>query len=611
MPSFSSFSALALVLSILCPSVLSRVQRLDNAFEPEENEKRDVCYDDDTLQSFKYWIIDSEPYFTATTTVPAVTIISTTFVPTATPVLERRQDTAPAPATTEAPFYQQNPYAYEVINDDGASNASIAATYYSACRCLYLTSSTVTEFDTFSVTRTISGVDSRQTTSYFYVTSGTTTITATRNGSPSRLTTVSSTVYVQPTPISTGLTTLTLGTGTGYPSGGLPSGTGSISEFPPYPTDNVTIPQQPTSESTVPTLNTTISPPSPSGSPTSSSNSSISSQPTSGFPTNSANSSASSIPSSGFPTNSANSSASSQPSSGIPTNSANSSASSIPSSGFPTNSANSSATSITASGVPYPSSNGTITAAPTSGLPLPSGNSTFLTLPSQGFPTTSANQSAPPRPTSGFPFPPSNTTRLSLSLSFQSPATPSVSPSYATLSGASTETFTFPGSESTTASTSAITTITYLPSTVPSPTDGSPTIVPSLEPPVCPGLDGTTIDLTDGQQFAVVCETDYGGPVSVGLIEDSFQDCVLSCATANNGFSAVRCRGVTYYRDTTAPAQNCFFKNLGSLDQAVQRENAVSAVLINVPQLNTTIAPPTSFPTARPNAVRRRRIWGF
>ena len=88
--------------------------------------------------------------------------------------------------------------------------------------------------------------------------------------------------------------------------------------------------------------------------------------------------------------------------------------------------------------------------------------------------------------------------------------------------------------------------------------------------------------------------------MSVGLIEDTFQACVLDCATANNGFSAVRCRGVTYYRNRKAPEQNCFFKNLGSLDQAVQSDDAESAVLILIPSLNTTIAAPSSFPTARP-----------
>ncbi|KAL8868602.1 MAG: hypothetical protein Q9174_004881 [Haloplaca sp. 1 TL-2023] len=606
MPSFSSFGALILLLSILCPSVLSRESRprakqLEDAFSnKDENEKRDICYDDDTLQSFKYWIIDSEPYcssllgivdctetlplttrtttstlsttlavVTATTTVPAVTIISTTFVPDATPMLEKRQDATPTPATTEAPFYQQNPYAYEVINDDGGSNASIASTYYSACKCLYLTSSTVTEFDIFSSTRIIPGVDSRQTTSYVYVTSGTTTIIATRNGALPPLTTVSSTVYVQPTPISTGLTTLTLGTGTGNPSGGLPSAhigiyyhsfkynhpvaihvwfSNAILEFQYLLAADICLPNQFCQFKRL--ITTILCVPNQFGQFKFLINTIL-----------------------WFPNKFGQ---------------------------FKRFITNLTASSIPSSGVPYPSSNGTITPAPASGFPLPSANSTFLTLPSQGFPTTSTNQSASPQPTSGFPLPTSNTTRISLSLSFQSPLTPSVSPSYATLSGASTETFTFPGSESTTASTSALTTITYLPSVTPTPSDGSPSIDPPLEPPVCPGLDGTTIDLTDGQKFAVVCETDYGGPVTVGLIEPSFQACVLDCATANNGFSAVRCRGVTYIRNTRPGDQNCFYKNLASLDQALQNPNAVSAVLILIPQLNTTIPVPTSFPTATP-----------
>ncbi|KAI4109781.1 MAG: hypothetical protein LQ339_001565, partial [Xanthoria mediterranea] len=169
---FLSLCVRALVLLSLCFTVLGlehqlQAKRLDHIVERQQSAaKRGICYDDDTLQSFKYWIVDSEPYCssllgladftrtvsrisrtttttvsvtyvtrTATATVPAVTIFSTIFNP---PVVKRE-----AAATTTAPnFYQENPYAYPVYAGD-SPNAEIAASYYSACSCLSLKPSTV------------------------------------------------------------------------------------------------------------------------------------------------------------------------------------------------------------------------------------------------------------------------------------------------------------------------------------------------------------------------------------------------------------------------------------------------------------------------------------
>ncbi|KAI4273689.1 MAG: hypothetical protein LQ337_004456 [Flavoplaca oasis] len=115
------------------------------------------------------------------------------------------------------------------------------------------------------------------------------------------------------------------------------------------------------------------------------------------------------------------------------------------------------------------------------------------------------------------------------------------------------------------------------------------TALPTLDLNSCPGLNGTVITLEDGQAFAVVCSTEYGGPVDIGLSERSFRDCVQDCATTNNGFSAV----------------NCNFKNLAGLAEAYNNPQAISAVLINAPLLNTTIAAPTSFPTNVPTTLAR------
>ncbi|KAL9639183.1 MAG: hypothetical protein Q9204_001219 [Flavoplaca sp. TL-2023a] len=142
-----------------------RAKRIGGLVEREQEQsvdKRGICYDDDTYESFKYWIVDSAPYCssllglsdftrtvsrisrtttttvsityatrTATATVPAVTIFSTAFVPSATNLLNKREAAA---ATTVAPnFYDENPYAYPLYAGD-AVNASIASSYYSALR---------------------------------------------------------------------------------------------------------------------------------------------------------------------------------------------------------------------------------------------------------------------------------------------------------------------------------------------------------------------------------------------------------------------------------------------------------------------------------------------
>lgn len=56
------------MLLSLCFTVLGlehqlQAKRLDHIVERQQSAaKRGICYDDDTLQSFKYWIVDSEPY---------------------------------------------------------------------------------------------------------------------------------------------------------------------------------------------------------------------------------------------------------------------------------------------------------------------------------------------------------------------------------------------------------------------------------------------------------------------------------------------------------------------------------------------------------------------
>ncbi|KAL8696849.1 MAG: hypothetical protein Q9201_007445, partial [Fulgogasparrea decipioides] len=565
MPSLLSLSLRALVLSLLCPSVFSRTnqpraKRLEEIVEREQDiDKRGVCYDDDTYESFKYWIVDSAPYcssllgivdftstvsqtsrtttstlssrfatVTATATVPAVTVFSTTYVPSTSRAVLKRN----TPSPTEAPFYQENPYAYSVYADN--ANASIAASYYSACSCLSLKPSTVDAFAVTSTTRIISGVDSEEFTIYTYVTTGTTTVTATRRGNPTTSSTVSSTISVIPVPpISTGASISLLSSSvttllsTIYPNTTtrLPSVTGPSSGLPP-------------------TTNRTTS-----------------SRPTSGFPTPSGNRTTSSRPTSGFPTPSANQSITiSRPTSGFPTPPANMSVTSRPSSGFPIPSVNLSSSSRPSSGFSIPPANFSSTSRGTSGFPSLSTNLSSLVSATVTRPSTSVS-STPQVPT----YPSVIFSTISV--------TPTATPTAANIST--------PAASSTVAANTASSTATAA--------------LSSVNIDRCPGLNGTRVTLEDGQKFEVVCETQYGGPVDIGLSERTFGECIKDCGTANNGFSAVRCRGVTYYPNN--PDQNCFFKNLAGLADSSADDDAVSAVLVYVPLLNVSIGLPSAFPT--------------
>ncbi|KAL8700034.1 MAG: hypothetical protein Q9224_001156, partial [Gallowayella concinna] len=652
MLSFLSLSVQALVLLSLCTGSFGREREFRaKRLEVERDQtvdKRGVCYEDDTFESFKYWLEDSAPYCssllglsdftrtvpslsrtttsplsttyitrTATATVPAVTIFATSFLP----IVAKRADDI----TTAAPgFYEDNPYAYPVYAGD-APNASIAASYYSACSCLSLKPSTVQAVSVDITTRTIAGLDTEETTSFVYVTTGTTTQTLTRQGNLGTSTTLS-TVSVVPLPPS----------GTA-PSVTAPIGTASISVLPSLPSFNasitlsntfassgtrpnivvivttqnltaISVPSQaPTISINATTLLPTVTGPSSGFIPPSSANASFSILPSSGFapistgvtgpssgfiPPSSANASFSIRPSSGFapistgnlnfslgttgfPTASVNSS---RPISAFPTLTSNLTSFSY---GFPTPSANSSITSQASLTIPAPSANLSISTRPTLGFPSLSVNSTSSTRASSGFLPSSGNLSSF-IPATGYPTYPASFSTIIVTVTDQSTSTLTISSVLPLYPDAS--------------NTSSVISIPVPSTTVAvSKTNVSPTD-PALDPATCPGLDGTIIALPDGQQFAVVCETQYGGPVDVGISEKSFSDCVQDCGTANNGFSAVRCRGVTYFPNLAPPLQNCFFKNLASLAEAYHNLDVISAVLLSIPILSVTIPAPTSFP---------------
>ncbi|KAL8702737.1 MAG: hypothetical protein Q9201_004090 [Fulgogasparrea decipioides] len=185
---------------------------------PEEADvflqERGVCYEDDTLLSFEYWRLDSEPYCssllgiedvtstllpatsrTTTTTLSEVattlgttlTVAQVTVSVTTTSIaghVGRREKAATITSTVgmqPQPYYAYNPVPSILSYAD--RHASIASSVYSACSCLHISPKTVSSQTTVQTTRTVSGVSDR-TEAAATVTIGTITTTITETAWP-------------------------------------------------------------------------------------------------------------------------------------------------------------------------------------------------------------------------------------------------------------------------------------------------------------------------------------------------------------------------------------------------------------------------------------------
>ncbi|KAL9040409.1 MAG: hypothetical protein Q9180_001924 [Flavoplaca navasiana] len=176
-------------------------------------QERAVCYDDDTLLSFKYWLVDAEPYCSSllgirdiiSTLPPAISRTTTRTVsssvrtlPTTTTVAEvtafttvtitagQNQKRGNAAQITGATNGQPQPSAYNYVQSmcSGANtNASIASSVYSACSCLNIAPKTVKTQSTTQSTRTITG-SIVKTEAAATITSGTSTVTITETLGP-------------------------------------------------------------------------------------------------------------------------------------------------------------------------------------------------------------------------------------------------------------------------------------------------------------------------------------------------------------------------------------------------------------------------------------------
>ncbi|KAI4263186.1 MAG: hypothetical protein L6R42_001661 [Xanthoria sp. 1 TBL-2021] len=128
----------------------------------------------------------------------------------------------------------------------------------------------------------------------------------------------------------------------------------------------------------------------------------------------------------------------------------------------------------------------------------------------------------------------------------------------------------------------------YIPSVIPTSTTSSQLPVDTfigepINPEGCPGINNTIWTNSYGQQYQLQCYRFYGGPISIGLDQPHFRECMEQCSLVNAGFSAIRCYGVTWLK--FGDGIHCNLKSQSVLRDYTTNYDAVSAVLLTgVPQ---------------------------
>ncbi|KAI4223744.1 MAG: hypothetical protein L6R36_005175 [Xanthoria steineri] len=135
-----------------------------------------------------------------------------------------------------------------------------------------------------------------------------------------------------------------------------------------------------------------------------------------------------------------------------------------------------------------------------------------------------------------------------------------------------------------TATLPAATLPSYVPSVIPSNTTSSQSpedtnIGESIDPEGCPGINNTIWTNSYGQQYQLQCYRFYGGPISIGLDQPHFRECMEQCSLVNAGFSAIRCYGVTWLK--FGDGIHCNLKGQSVLADYTTNYEAVSAVLLS------------------------------
>ena len=114
----------------------------------------------------------------------------------------------------------------------------------------------------------------------------------------------------------------------------------------------------------------------------------------------------------------------------------------------------------------------------------------------------------------------------------------------------------------------------------------------------CPITDQTLYTAADGEEFQLSCDIVYSGDQTYGVNENDIYDCIEDCAQTNQGFSGLRCHGVTWYpASDTEP--NCFYKSTAQVAYYTNYTGTISALLLSLvlpasDTTNTTVTNNTS-----------------
>ena len=142
-----------------------------------------------------------------------------------------------------------------------------------------------------------------------------------------------------------------------------------------------------------------------------------------------------------------------------------------------------------------------------------------------------------------------------------------------------TESFTSTATQAFITTSSSTTSSTVLSSGTPS----GPTFCPTCNVPVpgtaseasCPGSDGLRYTTSDGSEWMLVCDRDYGGSDIQSYGVPSLTDCINLCITTGCALQCVRSRDRRWGL-TLVPNISC--KDRGSLDCDIQRDLSVDSI---------------------------------
>ena len=99
--------------------------------------------------------------------------------------------------------------------------------------------------------------------------------------------------------------------------------------------------------------------------------------------------------------------------------------------------------------------------------------------------------------------------------------------------------------------------------------------------PNCPAQNGSIYNSLGGQQYLILCETNFPGPSTEGLVAPSLHTCLDNCALVTLGYSEDECYAASYNAFAAPGKQNCFFKGLFNSRASQYDPGYMSGLLLN------------------------------